>query len=51
MLARSPCAGRRRLSQLPPGHVPLRVRVQKLGNMVLHGTKVTLSFLVSAPGA
>ncbi|KAL4423518.1 hypothetical protein ABPG77_003651 [Micractinium sp. CCAP 211/92] len=40
----------RALSRLPPGHVPVRVRVQKLLAAVAYGTKVTLQFVVSAPG-
>lgn len=46
-----PCPGPcSRLQQLPPGHVPLKVRVTKLGEMVAHGTKVTVVFLATAPG-
>ncbi|PRW58330.1 LETM1 and EF-hand domain-containing mitochondrial [Chlorella sorokiniana] len=40
----------RKLQQLPPGHVPLKVRLTKLGEALAHGTKVTLVFLVTAPG-
>ena len=39
-----------RLRQLPPGQVPLSVRVVKLSEAAVHGIKVTLTFLATAPG-
>ena len=39
-----------RLRQLPPGQVPLSVRAKKLSEAVVHGTKVTMTFLLTAPG-
>lgn len=36
--------------KLPPGHVPLTVRVKNITSAVLHGTKVVLSFTISIPG-
>jgi len=43
-------SGCRALSKLPPGHVPLAVRARKLASAVVHGTTVTLQFLVAMPG-
>ncbi len=39
-----------KLQQLPPGHVPLKVRLTKLAEAVAHGTKLTVVFLATAPG-
>lgn len=36
--------------KLPPGHVPLTVRVKNITSAVLHGAKVVLSFTISIPG-
>lgn len=43
------CASRRKLQQLPPGHVPLKVRLHKAGEAVAHGAKLTVGFLVATP--
>lgn len=39
-----------RLSQLPPGHVPLKARLLKAADATAHGLKLTVGFLVAAPG-
>lgn len=44
-----PCACSK-LSQLPPGHVPVQVRLQRAGEAVAHGVKLTLTFIVTTPG-
>ena len=43
------CLPRRR-GQLPPGVVPVSVRIRKLVEAVVHGTKVTVTFCLTAPG-
>lgn len=40
---------RRRLSQLPPGHVPVRVRLMKLQATVVSGIKVAVPFVATLP--
>ncbi|KAL4859684.1 Mitochondrial proton/calcium exchanger protein [Chlorella vulgaris] len=39
----------RRLSQLPPGHVPVRVRLMKLQATVVNGIKVAVPFVATLP--